>query len=188
MTEPEIDSGIAARLGNSLRRMAPGLDLTALEPGWLRSRDWWGQRSLREQVLIGGLIAVGCFALLLIVVIVPLRSVRAAAYNNLHNAALLEAQLRQGGGQGAGSGQHAAMRRGTPSAILTDSAAAARLSIQRMEPEGGNTRVDLGDAPFSQVMAWIADVERNSRLRVQQAQIDQKNTPGIISASFVFSG
>ncbi len=175
------------------RRLAPGLDLSALEPWWNRSRGWWTERSLREQVLIGGLAAVAIFAVLLAGVIVPLRSVRAAAYAELHDAALLDAQLRQGGaqsgtGQGGAAGQRAAMRHGTPSAILTDSVAAARLSIQRMEPEGGNTRVELGDAPFSQVMAWVADVERNSRLRVQQAQIDQKGGAGIVSASFVFSG
>jgi type II secretory pathway component PulM len=46
----------------------------------------------------------------------------------------------------------------------------------------------LGDAPFSQVVTWIADVERNSRLRVQQSQIDRKGAPGVVSASFVFSG
>ncbi len=165
------------------------IDLTALQPWWQRSRGWWSQRSLREQVLIGGLAAVAIFALLLVGVIVPLRSVRASAYDNLHDAALLDAQLRQGGaGQNGGFGQHAAIRHGTPSAILTDSAAAARLSIQRMEPDGGNTRVELGDAPFNQVVTWLADVERNSRLRVQQAQIDRKGAPGTVSASFVFSG
>ena len=167
--------------------------MAALEPWWHRSRVWWSERDLREQVLIGGLAAVGIFALLLVGVIVPLRSVRAAAYTDLHNAALLDVQLRQtgsgqSGGQNRSSGQRAEMRRGTPSAILTDSATAARLSIQQMEPEGGNTRVELGDAPFSEVMSWISDVERNSRLRVQQAQIDQKGGSGIVSASFVFSG
>ncbi len=173
---------IGAPAGRAWRRFAPSLD--PLAPWWHRSRGWWGDRSLREQVLIGGLAAVASFALLLVSVIVPLRSVRDAAYTRLHEAALLDAQLRTG----AGTGQHAAMQHGTPSAILTDSASAARLSIQRMEPEGGNTRVELGDAPFAQVMTWIADVERTSRLRVQQAQIDRKPTPGIVSASFVFSG
>lgn len=176
---------IGPRIPDNWRR----LDLTALQPHWHRSRGWWGERSLREQVLIGGLAAVAIFALLLVGVIVPLRGIRTAAYDHLHNAAVLDAQLRQGGaGQIGGSGQRATTRHGTPSAILTDSAAAARLSIQRMEPEGGNTRVELGDAPFNQVMSWIADVERNSRLRVQQAQIDQKGAPGTVSASFVFSG
>ena len=179
------EGAIGGRVGEFRRRFASGLDLSALEPWWHRSRGWWSERSLREQVLIGGLAAIAIFALLLVGVIVPLRGLRAASYTELHNAALLDAQLRQGG---AGPGQHTPMRRGTPSAILTDSAAAARLSIQRMEPEGGNTRIDLGDAPFSQVMTWIADVEHNSRLRVQQAQIDQKGAPGVVSASFVFSG
>ncbi len=180
------------RARDSWRRLAPGFDLAALQPWWHRSRGWWIERSLREQVLIGGLAAVAIFALLLVGVIVPLHAIRAAARDELHNAALLDARLHQGqgsatSGQTAGSGQRIAMRRGTPSAILTDSAAAAHLAIQRMEPEGGNTRVELGDAPFSQVMTWIADVERNSRLRVSQAQIDQKGAPGTVSASFVFS-
>jgi general secretion pathway protein M len=179
------EGAIGDRIGQFRRRFAPGLDLSALEPSWHRSRGWWSERSLREQLLIGGLAAMAILALLLVGVIVPLRGLREAAYAKLHDAAFLDAQLRQGG---TGLGQRPAMRRGTPSAILTDSAAAARLSIQRMEPEGGNTRIDLGDAPFGQVMTWIADVERNSRLRVQQAQIDQKGAPGVVSASFVFSG
>lgn len=182
-----IGARIGARIGDFGRRLGAGFDLAALEPWWHRVRSWWTERSLREQVLIGGLAAVAIFALLLVGVIVPLRNVRAAAYEELHNAARLEAQLRQGSSsQTGGLGQPGAMRRGTASAILTDSAAAAHLSIQRMEPEGGNTRVEIGDAPFSQVMGWIADVERNSRLRVQQAQIDQKGA-GIVTASLVFS-
>lgn len=173
------------RIGANWRRLAPSLDLTALQPWWRRLRGWWNERSLREQMLVGGLGTVAIFALLLVGAILPLRDIRTTAYDDLHNAALLDAQLRHSGGL---LGQRAAMRRGTPSAILTDSAAAARLSIQRIEPEGGNTRVELGDAPFSQVMAWLADVERNSRLRAQQAQIDRKGASGTVSASFVFSG
>jgi general secretion pathway protein M len=179
---------IGARVARWGRRLAPGLDFAALEPWRHRARAWWGERSLREQALIGGLAAVAIVALVLVGVIAPLRAVRATAYEQLHDAAILDARLRQVGGEPGGPGPRAAIRRGTASAILTDSAAAARLSIQRMEPEGGNTRVELGDAPFSQVVAWLADVERTSRLRVQQSQIDRKGAPGVVSASFVFSG
>jgi general secretion pathway protein M len=179
---------IGERISQARRRLAPSLNLDALEPWRHRSRNWWIERSLREQALIGGLAAVAMFTVMLVGVIAPLRDLRAGAYDELHNAAILEAQLRQGGGSGGESSPRGAIRRGTASAILTDSAAAARLSIQRMEPEGGNTRVELGDAPFSQVVTWIADVERNSRLRVQQSQIDRKGAPGVVSASFVFSG
>jgi general secretion pathway protein M len=188
---------IGARAGQLWRRVVAGLESLGLESPGLESwrhrwSAWWADRSGRERALLGGLAAVAIVAVILAGVIVPLRDLRAGAYQQLHEAAVLDAQLRlvggQGGGTGGGSGPRSAIRRGTASAILTDSAAAARLSIQRMEPEGGNTRVELGDAPFNQVVTWLADVERNSRLRVQQSQIDRKGAPGIVSASFVFSG
>ncbi|WP_420384142.1 type II secretion system protein GspM [Novosphingobium sp.] len=176
---------IRPRITHYVGRMTDRIDVSALHPVWHRSRSWWAIRSLREQVLIGGLAAVAIFALFLLVVIVPLRAVRQADYDSLHTIALLDARLRAGG---TASGQPATMRHGTPSAILTDSAAAARLSIERIEPEGGNTRVVLGDASFDQVIRWIASVEATSRLRVEQAQIDRKGGPGIVRATFVVTG
>ena len=77
------------------------------------------------------------------------------------------------------------MRRGTASAIITDSAAAARIVIQRIEPEGGNTRIVLGDAPFDQVLGWIAELEQTSRLRASEATIERKGAPGMVSATLV---
>jgi type II secretory pathway component PulM len=37
-------------------------------------------------------------------------------------------------------------------------------------------------------MRWIADLEQNSRLRVQQADIERKSAPGVVSASIVVVG
>jgi|GEM_PF-1147152 len=176
---------IRARISRYAGQFADRIAMPALHPAWHRSRAWWAIRSTREQVLIGGLAAVAIFTLFLLVVIVPLRAIRQADFDDLHTIALLEARLRAGG---TNTGQSATMRHGTPSAILTDSAAAARLSIERIEPEGGNTRVVLGDASFEQVMHWIAGVEATSRLRVDQAQIDRKGGPGIVRATFVVTG
>ncbi len=176
-----IRTGIRRYAGQFTDRVA----MSALHPARHRMRAWWAIRSTREQVLIGGLAAVAIFTVFLLAVVVPLRAIRQADYDDLHTIALLEARLRAGG---ANTGQPLAMRHGTPSAILTDSAAAARLTIERIEPEGGNTRVVLGDASFDQVMRWVAGVEATSRLRVDQAQIDRKGGPGIVRATFVVTG
>jgi general secretion pathway protein M len=176
---------IRERINRYAGRIGDRIDVSALHPAWHRSRTWWAIRSTREQVLIGGLAAVAIFTLFLLAVIVPLRAIRQADYDNLHTIALLDARLRAGG---ATIGQSVALRHGTPSAILTDSAAAARLTIERIEPEGGNTRIVLGDASFEQVIHWIAGVEATSRLRVEQAQIDRKGGPGIVRATFVVTG
>jgi general secretion pathway protein M len=176
---------IRARFTQLSGRISDRIDMSALHPAWHRSRGWWAIRSTREQVLLGGLAVVAVFTLLLLVVIVPLRGIRQADYETLHTVALLDARLRAGG---TNTGPAVTMRHGTPSAILTDSAAAARLSIERIEPEGGNTRVVLGDASFDQVIRWIANVEATSRLRVEQAQIDRKGGPGIVRATFVVTG
>jgi len=171
---------LAERLGP----LAGRVSLAPLEPYWRRAGLWWSERSTREQILLGALTAVGIFTLLLAGVIVPLRDMRAEARADIRNAALLEARLRAGGDlMNAGR-----VRRGTASAIITDSAAAVNLIIQRIEPEGGNTRVVLSDAPFEAVLTWIADIEQSSRLRVRDADIERKPTPGMVSASIVVEG
>ncbi len=159
------------------------ISLEPLEPYWQRSRQWWSQLSLREQILLGTLASVAAFAILLIGVIVPLRDVRAEARADIRNAELLEARLRAGGDLG----KLGRVRRGTASAIVTDSAAAANLTIQRIEPEAGNTRVVLADASFEQVMTWIAELEQTSRLRVVEADIERKPSPGVVSASVMLA-
>lgn len=166
-------------------RFRPNFDLGRIEPYWQRGRIWWSERSLREQVLLGSLLAAGIFALLLVAVIAPLRTARAEALAEIRDAGLLEARLRAGGPDLARTGR---MRRGTASAIITDSAAAARIVIQRIEPEGGNTRIVLGDAPFDQVLSWIAELEQTSRLRTSEVTIERKGAPGMVSATLVLTG
>lgn len=165
--------------------MVERFGLAAIEPYWQRARVWWSERSLREQTLIGALSVVLIFALLLVAVIAPLRSLRAEALADIRSAALLEARLSGGGSDMARAGR---FRRGTASAIVTDSAAAAGLTIQRIEPEGAATRVVLADAPFERVLRWIEEVEQTSRLRVTKADVVRKGAPGIVAATLVLGG
>lgn len=167
-----------------LRLLGTRFSLAPLEPYWHRAGTWWSERSLREQILLGTLAAIAIFTLLLMLVIVPLRDAREDAQARIRDAALIEARLRAGGDL-TGSIR---FRGATASAIVTDSAAAAALTIERIEPEGTATRVVLGGAPFEQVMHWIAEIEQNSRLRVREADIERQPSPGLVSATIVLEG
>lgn len=157
------------------------LDLSALEPHWQRLRTWWSARSLREQVLLGALTAIGIIALLLVLVVNPLRDARADALSRIRTANLLEARLRNGGDSLASGG----FRTGTVSAIVTNSTAAANLKVATLEAQGANSVVTLEDAPFNAVMTWIADLESSSRLTVRDATIESKGAPGLVTATVV---
>lgn len=159
--------------------------LAALEPWWHRGTTWWSERNAREQVLIGGLGAVLILAALLTLVIRPLQDSRAAALADIRAADLLAARARVAG---ATLTSGARMRHGAPSAIVTQSAVASGLSVQRIEPEGTRLRVVLADAPFDVVVRWVADLEATSTLRVAEARIERNATPGLVSAQFLLDG
>ena len=155
-------------------------DLAALDPYWARIGEWWVGRSFRERVLLAVLAAIALVALILLV-FAPLAEARAEARADLRSAALLEARL-QSGEDLAGLGQ---FRTGTPSAIVVDSAAAARLELANTQPVGNDVRVTFENATFDGVVAWIADVEATSDLRLKSAQLDGQAAPGLVSATLV---
>ncbi|OBX19805.1 hypothetical protein A9995_04395 [Erythrobacter sp. QSSC1-22B] len=157
------------------------LDLDYLAPYWQRTRGWWSERSVREQILLGSLAAIGILGLLLIV-LAPIREARQDSLADIRNAAMLDARLRSGGESMARLGT---FRRGTPSAIVTNSLAAAQLEVGQIDDQGDAVRVVLQDAPFDTVITWIADVEGTSNLRVRSADIDRQGAPGFVSATFV---
>lgn len=163
--------------------IAARFNSSALENALRRAGDWWNGRSERERLMLGALLATALVALLLVAVIAPLRAIRADALANIHNASLLEARFRAGM-----PGSASKVRRGSAQAIVTESAAAAEIPVQSVTPEGGDTRVVLGDAPFEQVLRWIADIEQTSRLRVIEANIERKGAPGVVGASVLLTG
>lgn len=156
----------------------PRVELGALEPYWLRMRDWWGERSLREQVLLGGLAVVAIFALLLLV-LVPLREERADAIADIRAADLIEARLLSGASMGA------QFRTGEPSAIVAEIAAARRITVEQSQPAGSDIRVALAPAPFDAVMNWIAEVEATSNLRVRNLSLQRQGAAGYVAATVV---
>ena len=158
--------------------------LAAIEPWWGHGRRWWGDRSPREQVLLGALAAIGMVALLMVAVIRPLAAERARAAADIRTYEMLAMRLRAAG-PGLAVGAHES---GPPEAIVSRNAAALGLTVQRIEPEGGKLRVSFADAPYDAVVRFVAAIERTSTLRVDEARIDRSTAgTGGVAASFLLT-
>ncbi len=142
---------------------------------------WWRDRTAREQILLGVLAALALAALLLMLVVRPLAAARARAMADIRTYDMLAMRLRT-----AGSG--VTMRNGPPAQIVAQIAAANGLTVQRVEPENGRLRVVFADAPFAAVVRWVAELERTSRLRIGEAQIERSGQGIGVSAQFLLAG
>lgn len=160
------------------------MKLDALGPWWDQGKRLWGERSPREQLLLGGLAALAMVALLLVLIIRPLASERARAAADIRSYELLAMRLRAAAPGLAATGAE----KGPPAAIVSRNAAALGLTVERVEPESGRLRVAFADAPFEAVVRFVATIEQTSNLRVSEARVDRSsNGSGGVSASFLFT-
>ena len=110
---------------------------------------------------------------------VPLRDLRAARETEIAGYRLLaEEASRAGVSPALPDGGNAA-----PFASrVTESAAAAGLSLSRLEPEGEGLRVTIGEAGFAQVILWLSDLEAERNVLVAAVEMDRRPVPGVVSA------
>ncbi|AZT83791.1 type II secretion system protein M [Marinobacter sp. NP-4(2019)] len=67
-------------------------------------------------------------------------------------------------------------------ALVTRSAGESGLSLQRFEPSGNSAiRVWLEDVPFADVAAWLESLSTDHGVVIDQAAMDRKDAPGIVS-------
>lgn len=67
-------------------------------------------------------------------------------------------------------------------ATVTSTAREAGLDLQRFEPSGDQAiRVWLENVPFTQVAAWLEGLSSNHGILIDQAALDRRETPGIVS-------
>lgn len=93
----------------------------------------------------------------------------------------LEQLSGAGGGQGASSADTPEDGRALMS-LVTRSAGEAGLSLQRFEPSGDNAiRVWLEGAPFSEVASWLERLNTGHGVQIDQASMDRRNDPGMVS-------
>ncbi len=138
---------------------------------------WFGARSSREQVLIAFGVTLAVAVLLVAGVVRPLQVARIAARNDIRAYESRTARASAAHLGVAGRTDHR-----SPSVVVTESAAAAGLTLQRLDPEGGRLRVVVADAPFENLMQWLDQIERDSGLAVIDAQLERRLAPGTVGA------
>ncbi|MFC4259007.1 type II secretion system protein GspM [Marinobacter lacisalsi] len=67
-------------------------------------------------------------------------------------------------------------------ATVTSTAREAGLNLQRFEPSGDDAiRVWLEDVPFTKAAAWLESLSSKHGILIDQAALDRRETPGIVS-------
>lgn len=153
--------------------------LPALDAALIRFDAWWSGLSPRERVLIGVLSVLLALAVLVYGVVKPLQAARAQAIADIRTYETLSARVRAAGTLSA---TPAARRQGAPAQVATSSAAAVGLSIApETTPDG--VRVTLASVPYDTLLAWIADLNATSDLRVRRLSVRRGAVAGHVAAS-----
>lgn len=143
---------------------------------------WWGNRTPRERRLLIALAGTGTLVLLIMAIYRPLADNRAKAVADIHTYEVLAAQLRIAGPELA---RLRAIDRSASPGAVTSSAASFGLTLGRVEPAEGMTRVVVQDADFTKVIQWLVHLEGTTNLRIWQVRMDRRPAPGIVNAQIV---
>lgn len=155
------------------------------EPARQKAIAWWQGRSLREQWLLGTLAALFVIWLAVTQIVQPLLRTRADALNDIRTYDALNARLRAAGPLNAGPATPQAS--GPPAAILSTTGTQFGI-VPVVNADGGGFRVTIGEAPYENVIRWIAAVEATSRLRFVKMRLDRRPLSGFVSADLMVRG
>jgi general secretion pathway protein M len=145
----------------------------------------WHGFSGREQ----GLILIFALVALLVAayygIARPLQSAHAAAVRDIATLQALNARLADIEPE-SGAEAAPARRTGSPLDLATAAAADLDLAVTQSARSGEGARFTLRQVPFDGLIAWIADVEQSSSLRVERIHIERSATPGLVGAEVLF--
>ncbi len=152
-----------------------------------RLRVWWHDLTPRERVLVGTLGTLIVLAILVYGVVKPLQASRAQSFADIRTYETLIARVNAAPALGAQSAGPQP-RTGTPSDILTQSAATYGLQVQLEATPTGGIRATVADAPYDAVVNWMADVARTSTLAATRVDLQKRPTPGRVFAQIEYRG
>lgn len=131
----------------------------------------------REQVLICLAAVILTGALIWQVLWSPIQAGRAAQAAEI---ARLDALIHVASQVRAGP-EDSAPNLTPPSQRITQSAAAAGLTLTRLEPEGQLFRVTLSELQFDAAMAWIAELHADHGLKASEVDMARRAAPGEVT-------
>lgn len=143
---------------------------------------WWQARAPREkQILVAGAVFVS-LALLWTFLLNPMSQDRADLARAIPEQRAFLAWMNSLSG---GASRPAGATQGSLFGVVDRSARATPLAgtLSRIQPEGADTvRVWFDNAPFNDLVSWLAVLEREHGVRVTAVAVDRTATPGHVSA------
>lgn len=144
----------------------------------------------RDQQMLKVMVIALVLAILYFMIWRPAVEYRENAVSARNNAVVLLGWMQEnrmairGLSASAGQGQTASQIQDGRAlmATVTETARNAGLTLQRFEPSGDSAiRVWLEDVPFNQVAAWLEQLSNDYGIAIDQAAMDRRNTPGVVS-------
>lgn len=165
------------------------MKLTQLDP----ALALWRGLQPRERLLVGGagafILVVLVYALLWSPLQTSLAQMRAAVPKEHEQLAWMRAQATQA--QRMRAGAPSGMATGGLLSFIEQSAQAygVKSGLKRVEPDGANgARVALDGVPFNSLLGWLANLQKQGAVRVENATVEPQPASGIVNARLVLRG
>lgn len=149
-------------------------------------KTWFLELAPRERLLVGGAAVVLLLLLAYLLIIEPLQQRRAVLERGVVAQRELLAWMRDAVVPLRGATTAPADSRGRSLFAVVDRSARATVlagALQRVQPEGqGNVRVWFENAPFDDLVRWVATLQREHGITVNTLSIEQTDTAGLVTA------
>lgn len=149
-------------------------------------KTWFLGLAPRERLLIGGGAAVVVLLLVYLLVIEPLQQRRAVLERGVIAQRELLTWMRDAVVPLRGNASAPNDNRGQSLFVVVDRSARATVlagALQRVQPEGqGNVRAWFNDAPFDDLVRWIATLQREHGVTVNTLSVERADTAGLVNA------
>ena len=149
---------------------------------------WWKSKTTREQRLLAGAVAAVLLVVIWQFVLNPVLSYRAEARRNYASAVELMDEIQSGAREAAELRRNAAAAPSRPEgpvrALVTGAAREMGLTVSRTQPgEGGALTLWLEDADPALLYRWLARVERDLGVPVEQVTLRKNEGRATVRAN-----
>ena len=148
---------------------------------------WYGGRERNEQIIILALAVLIAVSLGWLLAWKPVSDWHGASLNRLANAQATVDYVKANQNAARSARSSGGAERGSLIQVLSRAASAHQLKLNRVQPEeSGLLNVVLQGQPFDNVFEWMAQLERNNGVSVEQATFKAEERTGYVNAQIRF--
>lgn len=154
-------------------------------------KDWFKGLEQREQNLVLMLAGVLCIAFTYFAIYQPLSDKLTRAQSGLEREQRLLAWVESNGAKlaalRASSGGSVNVGNQSLEQIINGSARRYQLTLNRLQPQSQKLQVTLDNAPFTQLLAWIQELQLSNGVTIEVAEFRPQSAPGFVKTRLIVS-